>query len=146
MATFTDRNNKSWSLNLTVGHLAPLKETYGLDLNKAVRSQEDFASLFDLAPQDLVGILYHVCEEAIEKAGLSPEDWAHLFDGETIERATTALAEAVLSFFPRQKIAQAMTGNLRKALEKMDRQAVKQIEKMGNQEPTLKDRMTPKKK
>lgn len=145
MASFADRNNKSWNLSLTVGHLPVLKETYSLDLNKAVRSQEDFASLFDLAPQDLVGILYHVCEEAIEKAGLSPEDWAHLFDGETIERATEALAEAVLSFFPRQKIAQAMKGNLRKALEKMDAQAVKQIEKMG-QEPTLKDRMMPKKK
>jgi hypothetical protein len=45
-----------------------------------------------------------------------------------------ALAEAVIDFFPRQRIAQAMRGNLRRALERMDREVAAKID--AGQSPT----------
>jgi hypothetical protein len=127
MASFTDRTGTPWDFSLTVGHLAPLK-VLGLDLGKAVRSQDAFASLFDIEPETLVDALYLLCE--VESASLAPVDFARRFDGPAIERATEALALAVIDFFPRQKIAQALRGNLQKALSRMDREVVEKIERM----------------
>jgi hypothetical protein len=127
MASFTDRTGTPWDFDLTVGHLAPLK-ALGLDLSRAIRSQDAFASLFDIEPETLVDALYLLCE--VESASLAPEDFARRFDGPAIERATEALALAVIDFFPRQKIAQALRGNLQKALGRMDREVVEKIERM----------------
>jgi hypothetical protein len=133
MPTFADKDGKAWQVSLTVGHLAPLK-AFHLDLNQLLRSDEAWASLFTADPQDKVAALYEVCREQIEKAGVTPEGWAYLFDGPTLERATVALAEAVIDFFPRQRIAQAMRGNLRRALERMDREIAARID--AGQGPT----------
>jgi hypothetical protein len=131
--TFADKNGKNWLVFLTVGHLAPLK-AFHLDLNQLLRSDEAWATLFTVDPQDKVSALYEVCKEQIEKAGITPEEWAYLFDGPTLERATVTLAEAVIDFFPRQRIAQAMRGNLRRALERMDQEIAARID--AGQGPT----------
>jgi hypothetical protein len=131
--TFADKNGKNWLVFLTVGHLAPLK-AFHLDLNQLLRSDEAWATLFTADPQDKVAALYEVCKEQIKKAGVTPEGWAYLFDGPTLERATVALAEAVIDFFPRQRIAQAMRGNLRRALERMDQEVAAKID--AGQNPT----------
>jgi hypothetical protein len=133
VASFADKGGKAWQVSLTVGHLAPLK-AFHLDLGQLLRSDEAWAALFTADPQDKVSALYEVCREQIEKAGVTPEEWAYLFDGPTIERATVALAEAVIDFFPRQRIAQAMRGNLRRALERMDREIAAKID--AGQGPT----------
>jgi hypothetical protein len=69
MGSFTDNTGATWQVGIIVAHLAPLRTTFKLDLGKAVRSQADFAKLFDLPPEDLVGVLYIVCHDQIGKAG-----------------------------------------------------------------------------
>jgi hypothetical protein len=127
VAAFTDKDGKTWQVSLTVGHLAPLK-AFHLDLGQLLRSDEAWASLFTADPQDKVAALYEVCKGQIERAGVTPEGWAYLFDGPTLERATVALAEAVIDFFPRQRIARAMRGNLSRLLERMDREVAAKID------------------
>lgn len=128
MASFTDGEGATWQVRLTVGHLAALRADFGLDPNKMVRSDEEFAKLFDLDPEKLVGALYLICEAQIEKAGLSPAQWAGRFDAETVQAGTVAFGDAVLDFFPRRKIAQSLQKNFHKALERLDEETVRKIE------------------
>ena len=128
MAAFTDPTGRAWPVNLTVGHLAPLKDLAGFDLNQATRDADSFAKLWDLSPAQLVEALYLVCAPAVERAGLTPEGWAHLFDAPTWGRAYEAFVEAVMDFFPRSKVAEARRESLKRVMEAADRKMIREVE------------------
>lgn len=133
MASFADKNGKTWPVSLTVGHIDPLKETFQFDPSRYIKTDKEFAKLYDLEPQVVVGILWIICEEAGTKDGLTPEAWAHLFDGDSLEGAVHALADAVIGFFPRKAISQAMQRNLSKMLQKMDETVCRKLDQKMNQ-------------
>lgn len=127
--TFTDHKNDEWKLKLTVGTLGDLKRDAGVDLSKALRSAEALSDVLFGDPENLVKVLWVLCESKSKERSLSPEDFAHRFDGPTIEKATEALLDAVADFFPRTRVGQEIRANRAVLLAAMDEklsQGVKQ--------------------
>lgn len=122
--TFTDLNGDEWKLRLTVGTLADLRRDAGLDLSRALRSADALAEVLFGDPENLAKALWVLCETQARERNLSPEDFAHRFDGPTIERATEALLAAVADFFPRTRVGQELRENQKKLLEAMDKTLV----------------------
>jgi hypothetical protein len=51
--------------------------------------------------------------------------WADLFDGPTVERASSAFLEAIADFFPRSRVGKAIKEDLPGMLEEMDAEIIK---------------------
>lgn len=87
--------------------------------------------LFEGFGRKMAEVLWVLCEDQAAAMKIEPEAWADLFDGATIERATTALLEAVADFFPRSRIGKAIRENLPKMLADMDADVLKRL-KLSN--------------
>lgn len=131
--TFKDKNGGEWNLSLTVGLLGRIRERTQVDIGKAMRSNDGLAEVLFAEPETLVRILWIVCEQQAEKREASPEQFADLFDGPTIEGATEALLGAVADFFPRSKISKLIKARLPEMLAKMDEQSEKEVNRMLDQ-------------
>ena len=129
MNTFTDRDGRSWDLSLNVGLLARVRQTTGIELAKALKSEQALAEAIFAEPEKLVEVLYVICEAQAQKAGISPEQFGYGFDGEALERATQAMLESIADFFPRSALARAVKSRLPQILARADREMVSEAEK-----------------
>jgi hypothetical protein len=115
---------------LTFGHLDRVKAATGVDLAAAMEDRGKLAELlFKDMGRKLAEVLYELTAEQVEAAGLTPDDWAHRFDGATVERATEALLGAIADFFPRTRIGQAIREDLPGLLSEMDEQVIDHMRK-----------------
>lgn len=128
MATFADKDGTAWSVALTVGDLEDCKEA-GADLRPVLRDETKLINLLFHEPDTLVRVMWVLCHRQAEADGVEPEQFARLFDGPTLERASVALVEAVIDFFPRSKVAATLRANLHKLLAKMDADMSRAAEK-----------------
>lgn len=127
MAVFTDAAGREWEVSLTVGDLADVRTATGFDLSGALRSEEGLVDLLFGDPARLVSVLWVLCEPAAVGTDVSPREFAHRFDGPTLEAAGEALLQAVADFFPRSRVGRAVRENLRATLDRMDEAAVAAI-------------------
>ena len=123
---FTDHTGQEWTLHLTYGAAMAVQRETKINLAVTSRSAEWVELLFG-DPGQLVGVLWVLCEDQAKTLGISPEQFGHRFDGPTLEAAGVALANAIASFFPRSRIAEAIRTGLPKVLEEADRKAVEKI-------------------
>lgn len=121
MARFAVSGGREFTVRITVGKLAEVREETGIDLGKALASEGALADLMFGDPGRLVSVLYALCDDA---ANVTPEDFAHYFDGPTLERGTEALLTAVADFFPRSKVGKAIREDLAAVLAAMDDAAI----------------------
>ena len=112
--TFTDTDGTNWHIAVTFADLRAIRDQFGvnfLDLN----AWHVWAEL-PLAPEKLVGILYFLLAEQIERAGLSPEQFGERLGGDTLDDALEALQLAVADFFPK-RLREPMKAALKKHAE-----------------------------
>lgn len=129
MATFTDNAGDEWRVAFTFGLLDRIKAEAGFDLAAAMEDHEKLAGLlFKGLGRPLVEALYVACADQVEERGLTPEDWAHRFDGPAVERATVAVLEAVADFFPRTRVGEKIRGDLPGLLKEMDDHLIRVLE------------------
>lgn len=128
MATFRDGKGRDWDLRLTVGTLTEVREATGVRLGDAFRDEAALAGLLFADPEQLGRVLWVVCRERAEAAGVTPEDFAAGFDGPALERAVEAFLGSVADFFPRSKVGAKIRESLPAVLEQMDRHAVTAVE------------------
>jgi hypothetical protein len=121
MSTFTDKDGKDWSLELTVGIVKRIRNRHQLDIVAL-----DKGALEQLAtdPMLLADVLFVICEEEVKSREMSAEEFALALGGNAIDDATNALVEAIIDFFPRRR-----RPLLRQARAKLD-----QLEKIQDQE------------
>lgn len=131
MSTFSDSLGKSWSLGLTVGLLREIRSKAGVDLGKAFTSEESLNQILFGEADSLVKVLWVVCEKQAQERGVSPEQFAYLFDGASIERATEALLSAVADFFPRSRIGRALKDKLKEILTEAEDQAIQSLSRLS---------------
>lgn len=124
-ASFTDGDGREWKLRLTVGLVEDIQKETGVELGD--ESNADWLALLFGKRRKLVEVLWLLCEAQADKAGVTPEQFGHLFDGATLDAAGTALAAAVADFFPRSRISQALRENLQAILEAGEEKAVAEI-------------------
>lgn len=124
--TFTDVKRDEWKVKLVVGSLADLRAA-GLDLKKAMTSAEALTEVLFGDPENLVKALWVLCEtQALDKK-VTPEEFAHRFDGPALEMATEALLAAVADFFPRTRVGQEMRASQQQLLAEMDKRMAKAV-------------------
>lgn len=131
MSAFFDCKGRDWTLRLTVGVLADVRTHAGIDLGKAIRSEQSLSDLLFGDPSDLVKVLWVLVSKKAEERQVTPEEFAHGFDGPALEQATEALLQAIADFFPRSRVAAALKTGLAAALEKMDRTVLSQMGQMA---------------
>ncbi len=70
-------------------------------------------------PITLVDVLYIICREQCERLQISDRDFGRRMAGETIDRATNALIEAIANFFPqsRRALIKAFAAKNRKVID-----------------------------
>ena len=99
MAKFKDGNGDEWEIRITAGHLRPLREDFGIDLRDTLKPGESTLVNILGDPEQFMRVVYSLCEPQVEKRGLTPEQFAYRFDGDTLEAAAVALFGAINDFF-----------------------------------------------
>jgi hypothetical protein len=122
---FTDKAGRAWDLVIEVPHLRRLREEFRFEPAKAFTENAMVELLTD--PERLVGVLYTVCEEQAEKAGVTPEQFARGFDGAAIDGAFKALIEAVADFSPLSKAATKAGAGLRARFDRIEATAMSRV-------------------
>lgn len=100
MHTFTDNDNRRWSVAVTVGAIRRCRERAAVDLASLV--DDGFRGLGELIddPVKFAEVLRVLCGTAIEKAGVSPEDFEDSLAGDSLKDARDAFLSALADFFP----------------------------------------------
>ncbi len=114
--SFTDAKGQLWQIEFAVGELKRCKKS---DLGNPLDLFDKDNSIIDkLAdPEYLVDLLWVVLLPKIEAKGLSPEDFASLFVGDSLYQARRALAVALANFFPDRQRRNAATAMVNKMCE-----------------------------
>lgn len=113
MKPFTDNRGRTWDVALNVTALKRVRDLCAFDLLKIVEDAGVIARLID-DPVLLVDVIYAICRPQAETRDISDEAFGESMAGDAIERATEALLEEIVGFFP-----EAKRGPLRKAISTM---------------------------
>ena len=112
MLSFDDAAGRTWSLAITINQVKKVRDKCDVDLV----GDELGETLQKLGadPVALCDVLYTICEDQIETAGLTPEQFGEGRAGDSIDAATDAFLDALVAFSPKKKRA-----ILRGVLDKM---------------------------
>lgn len=101
MPTFKDTNGREWRIHLDAPTIREIRNTFdGLNLIDA--EGRCFAQLAG-DPVTLVDVLWCLCRDQAQAAGVTDVQFGRALMGEAIEQATEALLNAILDFFPPRK-------------------------------------------
>ena len=131
MKSFIDRNKEAWDLDLNIAAAMRLQSRLQIRIEDAVSmtpTRQGEKPLLERIAEDsilLFNIIYVLCEEQAEKRGLTQEDFAARFDGDTIEAATIALLDELENFSrpAQRKVMQ----QLREAGDKISERATQKL-------------------
>ncbi len=93
---FNDARGRTWRLTLTINKIRTIKATNGCDFGKIA----DGKLLMELGtdPERFAQVLWILCETQAKAINVTPEEFAELLDGETIDAAASATIAAVINF------------------------------------------------
>ena len=136
---FKDTSGKLWTLSISIKNYIDIKQKFGIDISDVFSKDNNW--LAQLAAQDdlmnLIGILLEVTESARKEQNISDDEFFALFDGDTLEAATSAFIEAVVLFLPAHKqiamrtVVEAVEVGLQKTQETLDASKTRMIEKVS---------------
>jgi hypothetical protein len=136
---FKDTSGKLWTLSISIKNYIDIKQKFGIDISDVFSKDNNW--LAQLAAQDdlmnLIGILLEVTESTRKEQNISDDDFFALFDGDTLEAATSAFIEAVVLFLPAHKqtamrtVIEAVEVGLQKTQETLDASKTRMIEKVS---------------
>jgi hypothetical protein len=108
MQTFTDNAGRTWTVLITVDGLKHVRQQLGIDLYKLI--DHGCKPLGELIgdPVKLIDVLYVLCREAADKAGISDEAFGRAMFGDAIFAASRAFQEALIDFFPDPRVRKAL--------------------------------------
>lgn len=103
MKCFKDANGREWAVEINVGQAKRVRASLQVDLPALVAGRADgLGELLD-DPIRLVDVLYVLCRDQAQKAGISDEQFGCGLGGDTLAQATDALVESLVDFFPDPK-------------------------------------------
>lgn len=109
MKSFADSANRIWMLEINVGAIKRVRALCDVNIIDVITLDEnnnpDAGLLEKLAgdPVLLVDVLYAVCQPQCEKASVTDEEFGQAMTGDIIDKATNALLEGIIDFFPAAK-------------------------------------------
>ena len=143
MHKFKDKENNSFSIDITLGKVKKVKSELGLDLLALFTDAETQEKVND--PLTFVDMLYLLCEEQIKRAykdeNQSPDIvFGEKLDLESLEEATGQFMDALIDFFQEAKrvkllrLKQAAEKQMEKEEELMEKELEKVLEQMDSGE------------
>jgi hypothetical protein len=121
MARFKDSTGHDWALGITFGHTDELKAC-GIDL--AHPSELEIGEVLYTNPFALVNILWALVKA--QANGTSREAFLEALDAEALDRASDALAEAIVDFIHRRR-APAVKARMPELMAAVDKAHAKKV-------------------
>jgi len=127
MASFVDTQGRTWLVRLNFGLVEDIKEQTGIDFLSP--SLPDVLREVSQSPRKFVEALWVCCEAAAEKSGVTPEDFGHSLDGDTLSDAESALLQALVDFTrrPMRAVAQETMKMAQAAEKKLAENAMEKL-------------------
>lgn len=97
MPTFHDKKNQPWLINLDPFLIQEVKEKHGINLVDL--SENDPLTTLRTDPLKLVAVIAILCDEEIQKKGLTPEQFGRSLKFPPDEMLD-AVRDAIIDFFP----------------------------------------------
>ena len=124
MRNFIDSSGRVWVVDINVATVKRVKAIAQINLLEVV--QGDLIERLSTDPVLLADVLYAVCQPQALREQVSDEAFGQALAGDVIDRATTALLEGLIEFFPepRRRLLEKATAKYRqvqtKALELLE--------------------------
>lgn len=125
MRTFKDNKGRSWNVEINISAVKRLKSMLNVNIMDAVEGE--LLEKLAIDPVLLCDVIYVVCKLDADRQNISDEQFGEAMGGDAIEKATEALLQELVDFFP-----EAKRRVLRKALEKFRIAESKAIETAEN--------------
>ena len=106
MAQFKDNAGHEWTLSITVGAIRRVRNRLQTDLLEA--AEGDLLARLARNAVLLVDVLWCLVEPEARGRDVTDEDFGRALVGGALDRATDALVEALLDFFPKPQRAKAL--------------------------------------
>ena len=126
MHGFRDCHGRQWSIRVDVGAVKRVRSALGVDLmqvaeRKTADGGREPGVLERLAsdPVLLVDVIYVLCRDQAQSAGVTDEQFGAAMAGDALEGAVTAMLGAIVDFFPNPRERAA----LKRLLEAANREA-----------------------
>lgn len=99
MRRFTDSKGRGWDVAINVLAVKRVRGMLGVDLNGLITDgARPLAALLD-DPCQLVDVLYVLCRNQAEDAGITDEQFGEAMGGDSLSRAADAFLEELIDFF-----------------------------------------------
>ena len=101
MHRFTDTAGREWPVTMTIGDVRRVRDSLAYDVTKALDGGDQTEKLGDVV--FLVDLLFELVRPEAEKRGIDGEQFAEGLNGDVLESAASAMAEALCDFFPKAR-------------------------------------------
>tara|TARA_R110002020_G_scaffold462046_1_gene681334 strand:- start:207 stop:671 length:465 start_codon:yes stop_codon:yes gene_type:complete len=101
MKTFTDNAGREWSITITIATVKKIRGSLDIDL-----AADDLSVVLqDLGtdPVKLCDLIFVLCSDQAEKAGISDVQFGESLAGDAIDSATSAFMDELVDFTPKKK-------------------------------------------
>jgi hypothetical protein len=98
---FIDSSGRVWVVDVSVATIKRVRTLTGVNLLEVI--QGELIEQLSSDPILLADCLYAVCQPQAVREGVSDETFGQALAGDVIDRATTALLEGLIEFFPEPK-------------------------------------------
>jgi hypothetical protein len=106
---FTDNAGRSWTIEINVDCIKRVRSILNVNLLDAVEGKLIERLVTD--PILLCDLIYVTCQPEADQQSVTDQDFGRAMAGDVIDRATTALLEELVDFFPsgkRQVLSKAL--------------------------------------
>lgn len=116
MPKFTDNRGREWVVDLNVTTAKTVRKLANVDLLKILEGDSELLARLATDPILLVDVIYVLCKDQADKAGISDEEFGRAMAGDAIDGAARALQESLV-LFPRSPKDRENLGRVMAATE-----------------------------
>lgn len=100
MRRFTDRQARSWAIDINVSQIKRVRDLLGVDLYRLI--DDGLRPLSELLadPVRLVDVVFALVIDQAKQQGVSDDDFGRAMAGDSIQDAAEAFTEELFDFFP----------------------------------------------
>lgn len=99
MRTFIDGDNRTWTVKITIGTAIRVRELTGVDILQPETDSGSVAVRLAVDSVFVAQVVTAILRPDIERAGITPEQFADSLDGKAAAAAQTAVTEELRDFF-----------------------------------------------
>ena len=128
MKSFTDRQGRSWTIEINYTSLRRVHALTGINLTRIVDPQSNMMEQLTGDPFVLFDCLVAILQPQLDEKDVTAEQFGEALDEESGDKASMALIEAIIDFFPegkrmllRRALTKVLTAAERRQLATLDK-------------------------